>query len=247
MNLWGHLQLKQIIGSRPRKEFLDLNTAETRQSSYQIIAQASSIGSLGKTPDSWLSGEFLKSLSSHNRNDYSSQKCLKLVFPSAENVRTSLEGYDAGLSIPYDINTHRKQAYVRNFLHSWQANASRRTRAMPHVKTFCQLSRGDTIDWFLLTSANISKAAWGCFEKKCTQLMIRSYELGVLIFPETIGEYRLKLAAPGIQNKNIGESNFIPIPIAYDIPLRPYSDDDEPWTVNGEHKKPDSFGRTFCY
>lgn len=34
-----------------------------------------------------------------------------------------------------------------------------------------------------LHSANLSKAAWGALEKNGTQLMIRSYELGVLFLP----------------------------------------------------------------
>ena len=33
-------------------------------------------------------------------------------------------------------------------------------------------------------SANLSKAAWGGFEKKGTQLRIRSYEIGVLLLPD---------------------------------------------------------------
>jgi tyrosyl-DNA phosphodiesterase-1 len=40
------------------------------------------------------------------------------------------------------------------------------------------------IAWLLLTSSNLSKAAWGALQKKDKQLMIRSYELGILIFPE---------------------------------------------------------------
>ena len=32
-------------------------------------------------------------------------------------------------------------------------------------------------------SANLSKAAWGALEKQKTQLMIRSYEIGVLFLP----------------------------------------------------------------
>lgn len=31
--------------------------------------------------------------------------------------------------------------------------------------------------WFLLTSANLSKAAWGTLQKNNSQLMIRSYEV----------------------------------------------------------------------
>lgn len=35
----------------------------------------------------------------------------------------------------------------------------------------------------LRSSANLSKAAWGALEKNNTQMMIRSYELGVLFVP----------------------------------------------------------------
>ena len=37
---------------------------------------------------------------------------------------------------------------------------------------------------FLLFSANLSKAAWGTLEKNGQQLMIRSYEIGVLFLPK---------------------------------------------------------------
>lgn len=43
-------------------------------------------------------------------------------------------------------------------------------------------------DWLILSvrmihSANLSKAAWGAMEKNNTQIMVRSYELGVLYLP----------------------------------------------------------------
>ena len=36
-------------------------------------------------------------------------------------------------------------------------------------------------DTLCCVSANLSKAAWGALEKQKTQLMIRSYEIGVLL------------------------------------------------------------------
>lgn len=36
----------------------------------------------------------------------------------------------------------------------------------------------------LPSSANLSKAAWGALEKNGSQLMIRSYEIGVLFLPK---------------------------------------------------------------
>jgi tyrosyl-DNA phosphodiesterase-1 len=35
----------------------------------------------------------------------------------------------------------------------------------------------------IFKSANLSKAAWGTFEKNETQYFIRSYEIGVLFMP----------------------------------------------------------------
>ncbi len=82
----------------------------------------------------------------------------------------------------------------------WKAERTGRTHAAPHIKTYTRLSP-DCLKalWFLVTrwllhihcqdkirksfSANLSKAAWGCFEKKGTQLKIRSYEIGVLFLP----------------------------------------------------------------
>ena len=42
------------------------------------------------------------------------------------------------------------------------------------------------LEWFLLTSANLSQAAWGVSEKNNTQLYIKSYEIGVLFLPQRI-------------------------------------------------------------
>ena len=45
--------------------------------------------------------------------------------------------------------------------------------------------------WFLLTSANLSQAAWGTFKaetQSCSeQLTIKSFELGVLFLPSQVG------------------------------------------------------------
>jgi Tyrosyl-DNA phosphodiesterase len=42
------------------------------------------------------------------------------------------------------------------------------------------------LKWFLLTSANLSQAAWGVSEKNNSQLYIKSFEIGVLFLPERI-------------------------------------------------------------
>lgn len=55
---------------------------------------------------------------------------------------------------------------------------------MPHIKSFARYSNDfSKLYWFLLTSANLSKAAWGKYEKNETQIYIMSYEIGVLFLP----------------------------------------------------------------
>lgn len=72
----------------------------------------------------------------------------------------------------------------------------------PHIKSYCtyQLERIDNTDhtastyspripslnWFLLTSSNLSQAAWGVLEKSGTILYIKSYEIGVLFLPNKV-------------------------------------------------------------
>lgn len=59
-----------------------------------------------------------------------------------------------------------------------------RHQVMPHIKTYARYN-GSNLAWVLLSSHNLSKAAWGTLQKQGTQLMIRSYEMGVLFVPST--------------------------------------------------------------
>uniref|UniRef100_A0A8C0AY16 Tyrosyl-DNA phosphodiesterase 1 n=1 Tax=Buteo japonicus TaxID=224669 RepID=A0A8C0AY16_9AVES len=77
------------------------------------------------------------------------------------------------------------------------------------------------IAWFLVTSANLSKAAWGALEKNGTQLMIRSYELGVLFLPSAFG---FDKGYFHVRGKVLSESNdsAIYFPVPYDLPPEQY-------------------------
>jgi tyrosyl-DNA phosphodiesterase-1 len=90
---------------------------------------------------------------------------------------------------------------------------------MPHIKTYSRLDiKNGKIGWYLLTSANLSKAAWGDFQK--TGLFIRSYELGVLTF----------------------DTEDIRLP--FDLPLKKYTPEDECWRWDVQVDRPDMYGET---
>ncbi len=135
-----------------------------------------------------------------------------------------MEGYEAGGSLPYGKLNARKQPYLRNFLHVWKSERRGRTRASPHIKSYVRLSPdSQTLAWFLLTSANLSKAAWGALEKKDSQLMIRSYELGTLHLGAGLGDV-----------------------LPFDVPPTPYEESDEPWIVDIPYmNRRDTFGKTW--
>ena len=65
---------------------------------------------------------------------------------------------------------------------------------MPHIKTYCRY-RGQELAWCLLTSSNMSRAAWGDLQVNDSQLFVRSYELGALFVPSTMAKFA-QLARP---------------------------------------------------
>lgn len=173
------MKLRKILSSNNA-------TCESVQPNWPVIGQFSSIGSLGAKSEAWLQGEFLQSLGTTPKRFAAFTKPpLKLVFPCVDDVRNSLEGYRAGGSLPYSDSTHQKQLYLTKFLHRWKSDNKGRTRASPHIKSYFRVSPDmKQIHYGVLTSANLSKAAWGSLEKQSSQLCIRSYELGVLFLPK---------------------------------------------------------------
>lgn len=75
------------------------------------------------------------------------------------------------------------EGWLKKRLCRWQSKRAGRQIVMPHIKTYTRIT-GDELEWFLLTSANLSRAAWGQYQKDHTQIYIKSYELGVLLCRE---------------------------------------------------------------
>uniref|UniRef100_A0A8D0EUG9 Tyrosyl-DNA phosphodiesterase 1 n=1 Tax=Strix occidentalis caurina TaxID=311401 RepID=A0A8D0EUG9_STROC len=166
---WGHLRLRKLL-----KEHASSIPA---QESWPVVGQFSSIGSLGADGSKWLCSEFQESLVAAGSSVTSLLKCDVPI-----HLVCLLDA--TGGSLPYSIQTAQKQLWLHSYFHKWSAEVSGRSHAIPHIKTYMRPSSDfQKIAWFLVTSANLSKAAWGALEKNGTQLMIRSYELGVLFMP----------------------------------------------------------------
>nr|XP_027313889.2 tyrosyl-DNA phosphodiesterase 1 isoform X1 [Anas platyrhynchos] len=224
---WGHLRLRKLL-----KEHASSVPA---QESWPVVGQFSSIGSMGADESKWLCSEFQESLVAAGSRATTLLKCdvpVHLVYPTVNNVRQSLEGYPAGGSLPYSIQTAQKQLWLHTYFHKWSAEVSGRSHAMPHIKTYMRPSPDfKKIAWFLVTSANLSKAAWGALEKNGTQLMIRSYELGVLFLPSAFG---LDKGYFRVRGKTLSEGNdsATSFPVPFDLPPERYGSKDQPWIWN---------------
>ncbi|CAG7879349.1 unnamed protein product [Brassica rapa] len=257
MRKWGHMKLRTIL----QECVFD---REFRRS--PLVYQFSSLGSLD---EKWLA-EFGASLSSGITEDRTplGHGDPLIIWPTVEDVRCSLEGYAAGNAIPSPLKNVEKP-FLKKYWAKWKADHSARSRAMPHIKTFTRYS-DQKIAWFLLTSSNLSKAAWGALQKNNSQLMIRSYELGVLFLPspvktqacnfsctdnnsstkkvkqETKGdvEKRSKLVTMTWQGDR-DSPEIISLPVPYQLPPEPYSSEDVPWSWDRGYSKKDVYGQVW--
>lgn len=193
--LWGWPRLRYLLS------LIDSTPAKTRPS---IVMQCSSVATLA---EKWMA-TFLKTLTATQpaKSPLSRQqpKC-SLVFPTADEIRRSVEGYSSGGSIHMKTQTPaqlKQLAFLRPMLCHWAGDASSRAssedasrrgpvreamrrRAAPHIKTYIRFSDEEmtSIDWALMTSANLSKQAWGEAATAGGDVRTCSYEIGVLVWP----------------------------------------------------------------
>lgn len=238
MEKWGHLRLRKLLSEQTQPM--------QNEERWHVLGQFSSIGSMGLDKTKWLAAEFqrtLTTLGKAGKSLASPETQMLLIYPSVENVRTSLEGYPAGGSLPYSIQTAQKQLWLHSYFHGWHADVTGRSNAMPHIKTYMRISPDFTqLAWFLVTSANLSKAAWGALEKNNTQIMVRSYELGVLYLPSAFNMSTF----PVEKNVFPACSSSIGFPVPFDLPPQRYSSKDRPWIWNIPYTQaPDTHGNVW--
>jgi tyrosyl-DNA phosphodiesterase-1 len=169
--------------------------------------------------------------------------------------RNSNEGWNAGRSVPCPLKNMKP--FLHKYLRKWTPPPSlHRQNAMPHIKTYARFDPSDsnrgTLDWALLTSSNLSKAAWGSYQKNQTQFMIRSYELGVMFLPTLLAIPRerheaqpLRLGVVGSMPATQQDARLL-LPLPYAFPLTTYDPKkDEPWVWDLVREDPDIFGASY--
>ncbi|KAJ5176004.1 uncharacterized protein N7482_001881 [Penicillium canariense] len=283
--LWGWPALKDALSRIPRHSKIQ-KEAELPPKQPHIVIQISSIASLGQT-DKWLKEIFFKALAPRPTTP---QPKYSIIFPTPDEIRRSLEGYGSGGSIHMKTQSAPQQKqlrYMRPYLCHWAGDGpstsnyidlsegnqlkreAGRGRAAPHIKTYIRYADADTmesIDWAMVTSANLSTQAWGTAVNPNGEVKISSWEIGVVVWPELFVDEKSTeskeagspgaLMVPCFGRDQPGPSGLASVAeneastvvgfrMPYDLPLTPYSASDEPWCATASNLTPDWRGQSW--
>ncbi|XP_061515590.1 probable tyrosyl-DNA phosphodiesterase [Anopheles gambiae] len=211
--LWGHPRLGALLSQY----------ATTIDATFPLVAQSSGIGEFGKSSQLWIQRQIMPSFGKDNE-----QKTIRrlpgfrLIYPSLANVLQSHDDICGGSCLPYSEEVHKQQKWLENYMYQWISRTRHRNKAMPHIKTYCRWTP-EGLQWFLLTSANFSKSAWG-ITRYDKLLYINNYEAGVLFLP------KIMLNEDFLPMEPNGKHPQFPMP--YDVPIMPYAPKDTPFFIN---------------
>ena len=266
--------LTQAAKSTSRKSSIPssaLTTSSSASSSKpHIIIQISSVASIG---EKWLREFFLPRIGAISSPAPSTQPPsphVSMIFPTADEIRRSIDGYRPGGSIHMRTQSpaQRKQLdFIRPMLCHWAGDnrppnpppirEAGRRRAAPHTKTYVRFSDASLtrIDWAMMTSANLSTQAWGSTTKE-GQVRVCSYEIGILVWPALWddGETGTKAEMVPVfktdmpdEEERDEEKRVIKVGwrMPYDLPLVPYEEGEMPWCASEPCAEPDWMGRSW--
>ena len=281
-DLWGWLGLKRVLKGVP-----------ATSPKPHIVVQISSVASVG---EKWLASTFFETLAISRA--MKSKPTFSVIFPTADEIRKSLDGYSAGGSIHMKIQSaaQTKQLnYLRPLLCHWAGDGGNqkgdttstmanvreagRKRAAPHIKTYIRFTDESMkrIDWAMMTSANLSTQAWGATANASGEMRICSYEIGVVVWPalwdggiansaemvpvfkEDIPDYENEGSGQiigaadsmsgAVHGKHMEVGSAIQTRVGwrmpYDLPLKPYAEDEMPWCATAACDEPDWMGRSW--
>lgn len=241
-----------------------LRAVTCQEGSAEIVVQISSIATLGGK-DTWLQKTLFDSLVTC-RNTSTQRPKFKVVFPTADEIRRSLDGYASGGSVHTKIQSAQQTQqlnYLRPMFHHWANDCddgvalpcdvdvqnSGRNRAAPHIKTYIRYNKDSSLDWAVLTSANLSKQAWGEAAKPTGEMRIASWEIGILLWPELLEKKASMVGTfqsdvPGqLTPANEVDAVSVGLRIPYSLPLQRYSAGEVPWVASMAYKEPDCHGQ----
>lgn len=197
------------------------------------------------------------------------------MFPSADEIRRSIGGYGSGSSIHTPDSSkpgqQKQLEYLKPFMCYWAGDGdgvpasdapireAGRRRAAPHIKTYARFSDDamNRIDWAMMTSANLSKQAWGEVPNAGDEVKVASFELGVVVWPdlfkdgaddEVVMTPTFKTNTPdleAVKTEHGSVAKVVGFRMPYDLPVVPYIEGEVPWCNKIPHSEVDWKGESW--
>ena len=108
-NFWGHRKLGSILSKYAK---LPPDAPQ-----WTLVAQSSSIGSLGPNYESWLQKNITSSMSKENSIGLKSLPNFHFIYPSLENYKRSFDCRVGSSCLNYNLQLHSKQGWLAS--HMW--------------------------------------------------------------------------------------------------------------------------------
>lgn len=272
--LWGWPAIQRV-----------LSTISMTSPEPHIVVQISSVATIG---EKWASNTLFDALSSSatSKDAKKPRPKFSIIFPTPDEIRRSIDGYSCGGSIhmkTQSVAQSKQLACLRPMLCHWAGDAEPQTpafsssmtvssanirkagrrRVAPHIKTYVRFADSSmtSIDWAMMTSANLSTQAWGAAIDVSGEVRARSYEIGVVVWPAlwSDGVKRGAQMVPvfgkdmpaleedeaGIVGAGEGIKTKIGWRMPYDLPLVPYGKNELPWCASMPCEEPDWMGRSW--
>lgn len=221
-------------------------------SSQPIVCQFSSLGYISAK---WLK-KFATALNAAQQPCENLESSVKLVFPTAEEIRNSTEGYVGGGSVPSNAKNVDKD-FLQPLYHKWSSATQplllHKPRNVPHIKTFYQLAEDSrSMQWFCVTSHNLSTPSWGQIQNSKwggRSFYIQHWELGVFVAPSMFGENVKMVPIPeACVGRTLVESSdttaqVVGIPLPYPLKPTKYGKNDTVFSWEKTYSVIDAFGR----
>ena len=282
-NLWGLPDLKRVLQKIPcasnpialagtgKPPSIPNGTMYLPSRSPQIVIQVSTVDTIG---DKWPREHLFPSLSAIAHPNPRARPLppkFHIVFPTADEIRGSIAGYDCGDSISMNSRTDtqiRQLTYLRPMLRHWAqepvptttdpgpVRETGRARAAPHTKTYIRFSDASMrrIEWAMLTSANVSNKAWG-FETPEGAWKVSNWEIGIVLWPALWDDEARNGDERG------GKAEMVPVfkkdvpegeggvkvgwRMPYGLPLVPYREGEMPWVAEEPCEERDWMGKSW--
>eukprot|EP00762_Andalucia_godoyi_P000752 ANDGO_03768.mRNA.1 Tyrosyl-DNA phosphodiesterase 1 len=175
---YGHMRVRKLLGAVRSSPF----TKPTASSSRKLWCTCSSIGALS---DSFLTDQLARSFGC---------KDVQLSWHSVFDVENSF--FATEMADHLWLESKQCTPHLRERMTNLRFRHE--SGILSHAKFYCNSvkSSSQSVDFVLVTSANLSKAAWGSLSSDDDSLRILSFEIGVLFQPIDMSADELPFLLP---------------------------------------------------